>query len=143
MKSGPPDQLGEEHRPHGTGEAYLTRSQWVPPASGIRPIRVKVCTKTALAAAITTSQHSARFAPAPAAAPLTAALIGTGHSTTALSIDSYSSCSTRSRSVPARCRGAEILSRAERAPLAGQNHDSPIVPGLPHRMGDLGTHLRT
>ena len=43
-------------------------------------MRAKACMKTADCAAITTSQASARLAPAPAAAPLTAAMVGTGQS---------------------------------------------------------------
>ena len=43
-------------------------------------MREKAWRKTAERAAITTSAASARFAPAPAAGPLTAAMVGTGHS---------------------------------------------------------------
>ena len=53
-------------------------SSQVPPQSGIRPIFAKAWTKLADRAATTMSQHSAKFAPAPAATPLTAATTGTG-----------------------------------------------------------------
>ena len=46
----------------------------------MRPMRAKAWMKTADFAAITTSQASARLAPAPAAAPLTAAMVGIGQS---------------------------------------------------------------
>ena len=53
-------------------------SSHVPPVSGTRPILENAWMKLAERAAITKSQHSARLAPAPAATPLTAAIIGTG-----------------------------------------------------------------
>ena len=71
----------------------------VPPASGIRPIRVKACIRYAECAAITTSAAKARFAPAPAAAPFKAVIVGTGQSIIARSMGSYSSLSVRSMSI--------------------------------------------
>ena len=53
----------------------------------------------ALSAAITISVASARLAPAPAAMPFTAAMIGTGQSSTARSIGSYSRRNVSFRSV--------------------------------------------
>ena len=50
----------------------------VPPQSGIRPILENAWIKLADLAAITMSQPSAKFAPAPAATPLTIAITGTG-----------------------------------------------------------------
>ena len=74
----------------------------VPPASGIRPIRVKAWMKLALSVAITRSQASARLAPAPAAAPFTAASVGMGQSCSRRNSGSYSSRRTASRSRSAR-----------------------------------------
>ena len=59
-------------------------------------MRVKACRKKALSVAITTSAANARFAPAPAAAPFTAEMVGTGQSKIARSIGTYSSRSVRS-----------------------------------------------
>ena len=53
-------------------------SSQVPPQSGIRPIFENAWMKLAERAATTMSQSSAKFAPAPAATPLTAAITGTG-----------------------------------------------------------------
>ena len=50
----------------------------MPPESGTRPSFENACTKLAERAAITRSQASAMFAPAPAATPLTAAMTGMG-----------------------------------------------------------------
>jgi hypothetical protein len=50
----------------------------VPPESGTNPSRAKACTNVAERAAMTMSQASARFVPAPAATPLTAHTIGLG-----------------------------------------------------------------
>ena len=49
----------------------------MPPVSGIRPILLKACRKEADFVATTRSQASATLAPAPAAMPLTAAMVGT------------------------------------------------------------------
>ena len=46
------------------------------PESAVRPIRLNEVTKTAASEAIRRSQASARAKPAPAAAPLTAAITG-------------------------------------------------------------------
>ena len=53
-----------------------TRNQ-LPPASGIRPILLKAWMKLAPGAAMAMSQVMASEAPAPAATPLTAAIVGT------------------------------------------------------------------
>ena len=50
----------------------------VAPESGTSPSLLKAWMKDADFAAITRSQASARLAPAPAATPLTAAIVGTG-----------------------------------------------------------------
>ena len=50
----------------------------MPPQSGIRPILTKLWMKLADFAASTMSPASAKFAPAPAATPLTATTIGFG-----------------------------------------------------------------
>ena len=60
-------------------------------------MRLKAWMKLAEAVAITTSQTSARFAPAPAAVPFTAAITGTGQSTIDMSMGMYSSRRVRSR----------------------------------------------
>ncbi len=49
----------------------------VPPVSGIRPSLLNACRKAADFLATTRSQHSATEQPAPAAMPLTAAMVGT------------------------------------------------------------------
>ena len=72
-------------------------SVYVPPASGISPMRANACRKYALSEAITMSVANARFAPAPAAAPFTAAIVGTGQLMIALNIGAYSSRRVRSR----------------------------------------------
>ena len=50
----------------------------MPPESGMRPILLKAWMKLADFAAITMSQASATFAPAPAATPFTAQTTGIG-----------------------------------------------------------------
>ena len=65
-------------RPRAVARPTRRGSNQVPPPSGTKPILEKAWMKLAERAAITTSQPSAIFAPAPAATPLTMAITGTG-----------------------------------------------------------------
>ena len=73
----PVDGLGQERqpqRPRPTRRSVVRNQE--PPLSGISPTRAKACTNRDESPAITTSQASARLAPAPAATPCTAATTG-------------------------------------------------------------------
>ncbi|MCG3189996.1 MAG: hypothetical protein LKCHEGNO_02548 [Burkholderiaceae bacterium] len=65
-------------RPIALARPTSRGSSQVPPQSGTRPIFENAWMKTADRAATTRSQPSAKFAPAPAATPLTIAITGTG-----------------------------------------------------------------
>ena len=98
-------------------------------------MRAKAWMKTAERAAMTTSQASARLAPAPAAAPLTAAMVGIGQS-----VDGAEhrlvlvAEGGREVEVVVDLGGVEVLAGAEAAAGAGEDEDA----GRGGRGGDGG-----
>ncbi len=107
----------------------------MPPQSGISPILTKLWMKLADFAASAMSPASAKFAPAPAATPLTATTIGFGHARI-LRISGLNRVSmlwpTSTRSaLPGAVRALrEILAGAEAAPRAGDDDDAAGRVGL-------------
>src|SRR6056297_3436605 len=105
------------------------------------PIRVKAWRKTALSAAMTTSAASARFAPAPAAAPFTAEITGAGlvdrsqHGNVFVAHRAFEVTRADRRLV------AEVLTRAERLARPREHQDPRRALGGLYRVEDLGAHL--